>query len=176
MRAYLPNTRCQSMANSRGAEWDRTANSGAHTFVQPLLNADAPACCWARCGWFHPGRPYRKRERPTPVPVPAMCGETLDEGALIQRARQGWRPGEGCGNGHRRPAARMPAPVGYPGASQRVCRLGSGMLGRRQPAVSGLWPLVGVARAWQELAAGDRYQRPGRDRADQQADGREDRH
>jgi hypothetical protein len=52
----------------------------------------------------------------------------------------------------------------------------AGMLGRLQPAVSGLWPLVGVARAGQELAAGDRYQRPGRDRADQQADGREDRH
>jgi hypothetical protein len=30
-----PNTRCQSMTNSRGAEWDRTANSGAHTFVRP---------------------------------------------------------------------------------------------------------------------------------------------
>ena len=80
------------------------------------LNADAPACCRARCGWFRPGRPYRKRERPTPVPVPAMCGETLDEGALIQRACQDWRPGEGRGNGRRRPPARMPAPVGYPAA------------------------------------------------------------
>ena len=112
-------------------------------FCSPLLNADAPACCWARCGWFHPGRPYRKRERPTPVPVPAMCGETLDEGALIQRARQGWRPGEGRGNGRRRPPARMPAPVGYPAATQRVCRLGSRHA--RASAAGGVWL---VAFSW----------------------------